>query len=247
MSVRAAYRWARSRPKLAVMAAVACLGLTGGVAYAATSSSGPSLQQAVLADAAKRLGVTPAALQNALEQAQIDQINRAVADGRLTRAQANRIIAGIRAGHPMLPADGPFFGFGFGHRHEFDDGPRFGFGRHEGPMAGMLGAAATYLHVTPQSLFQQLRGGKTLAQIADDQGKPVSGLESAIVNAFKTRLDGAVRDGHLTSAQEGSILDHMRSFVDDFVTGKFPHPGPDGPGDGGSGPPLPQFRASPSA
>ncbi len=246
MSVRTAYGWARSRPRLAVISAVACLSLTGGAAYAATSSSGPSLQQSVLADAAKRLGVTPAALQNALRQAGIDQINEAVAEGRLTRAQANKIIAGIRSGHPMLPAAVPFFGFG--RHHDLDGGPRFGFGRHEGPMAGMLGAAATYLQMTPQSLFQQLRGGKTLAQVADDRGKPVSGLEDAILNAFKIRLDGAVKGGHLTSAQEQSILDHMRAFVDGFVTGKFPHFGPGGPGGGGgSGPPVPQFRTSPSA
>jgi hypothetical protein len=241
MSVRTAYGWARSRPKLAVISAVACLSLTGGAAFAATNSNGPSLQQTVLADAARRLGVTPAALQNALKQAQIDQVNKAVAAGKLTRAQANRIIAGIRAGH-MGPAAGPFFGFG--RHHDFDGKPGFGFGHREGPMGGMLGTAASYLGVSPQSLFQQLRSGRTLAQIADAQDKSVSGLEAALVNAVKTRLDAVVKGGHMSSSQEQSILDHVRTFVDDFVTGKFPHRGPDGPGGGGL--PVPQFRTSSS-
>jgi hypothetical protein len=240
MSVGTAYGWARSRPKLLAIGAVACLSLTGGAAYAATHSGGQSVQQAVLSDAAKRLGVTPAALQGALKQAQIDQVNEAVAAGKLTRAQAARIIAGIKAGHPMGPAVFPFFGF---REHRFHDRPFFGFGHREGPMGGMLGAAASYLHMNPKSLFRQLRSGKTLAQIAGDQGKSVSGLEDAIVNAFKARLDDAVKDKRLTGTQEQAILDHVRTMVDDSVNGTFPHFGLGGPG---TGVPMPQFRSSPS-
>jgi hypothetical protein len=244
MSVRTAFGWARSRPKLAAIGAVACLSLSGGAALAATHSSGPSFQQALLADAAKRLGVTPAALQAALKQAQIDQVNKAVADGKLTRAQADKIIAGIRAGHPMGPVAAPFFGFG-GH-HRFHGKPGFGFGHPMGPMGGLLGTAASYLHMTQQNLSAQLRGGKTLAQVAAAQDASVSGLEDALVNVFKSKLDGAVKAHRLTSTQEQAILDHVRTFVDDFVTGKFPRFGAGGPGGGGSGLPVPNFRTSAS-
>jgi hypothetical protein len=243
MSVRTAYGWARSRPRVAAVAAVACLSLTGGVAYAATHSSGPPFQQAVLADAAKRLGVTPAALQNALRQAQIDQVEQAVKDGKLTQAQAKAIIAGIRTHHLMGPSAFP----DFGHRHDFGDGPRFGFGRGRGPFGGLFQTAATYLDLTPQSLITQLRGGKTLAQVAADQHKSVSGLEGAIVDAFKAKLDAAVTAHHLTSSQEADILSHVTTFVEDIVTGKFPHFGPGGPGDGDGGMPVPQFKVAPAS
>lgn len=246
MSVRTAYGWARSRPRLAAIASVACLSLTGGVAYAATQSSGPPFQQAVLADAAKRLGVTPAALQNALRQAQIDQIQQAVKDGKLTQAQAKAIIAGIKSGHRMGPSAAfPFFG----HRHRFGGDPGFGFGLGRGPFGGPFQTAATYLDLTPQSLMTQLRSGKTLAQVATDQNKSVSGLEGAIVDAFKTKLDAAVNAHRMSSSQEANILSHVTTFVDAFVTGKFPHFGPGGPGDGGGGGgvPVPQFKVAPAS
>lgn len=243
MSVRTAYGWARSRPRLAAIASVACLSLTGGAAYAATHSSGPPFEQAVLADAAKRLGVTPAALQNALTQAQIDQIQQAVKDGKLTQAQAKAIIAGIKSGHRMGPSAFPMFG----HHHRFGDGPGFGFGPGRGPFGGLLQTAATYLDLSPQSLITQLRSGKTMAQVATDQNKSVSGLEGAIVDAFKTKLDAAVTAHHMTSSQEAKMLSHVTTFVDAFVTGKFPHFGPGGPGGGGGGVPVPQFKVAPAS
>lgn len=99
----------------------------------------------------------------------------------------------------------------------------------------------------PQSLLTELRSGKTLAQVATDRKKPVSGLESAIVDAFRARLDEAVNAHRMTSSQETDILRHVTTFVDDFVTGKFPHVAPGGPGDGGGGAPAPRFEVAPAS
>jgi hypothetical protein len=66
-------------------------------------------------------------------------------------------------------------------------------GRHA--RAGIVGArdlaaAATYLGVAPAQLAGELRGGKSLAQIADaTPGKSSSGLVSALVSAKRKRLD----------------------------------------------------------
>ena len=76
--------------KLAIGGAVvAAAGLAGG-AYAASSSS-TNPRQAFIDDVAKRLNVSPTALNNALKGAYQDQLNQAVKSGKLTQAQANKI------------------------------------------------------------------------------------------------------------------------------------------------------------
>jgi hypothetical protein len=253
MSLRSVYGRARTRPYLALVAVVACVGVTGGAAYAAVHSTEDSARQAVLADAAKRLGVTPSALQNALQQAQIDQINKLVAEGKLTKAQGQAIIAHIKSGQAGPPT--PMFGFGFHghafHAHGFRVGmpPVFGgpFGRGD-----MFQAAGTYLGLSQRALFTELKSGKTLAQVATAKGKSASGLEDAMVASVQKKLDAGVKAGKLTSKQEQGILAHVREMVDDLVNGTFGHhwnggPGKGGDGGSGGGVPVPQtFSAPPS-
>ena len=68
----------------------------------------------------------------------------------------------------------------------------YAFDRHGGP-GGDLSAAATYLGIDTSTLFQDLRSGKTLAQIANaTSGKSAAGLIDALVQAAKSRLGGSV-------------------------------------------------------
>src|SRR5207302_1059515 len=78
-------------------------------------------------------------------------------------------------------------------------------------------AIAAYLGLTKAELLTQLEAGKTLAQIAEGQGKTVSGLEDAIYTAAKTRLDQAVTAGKLSAAQEQAWLADLQSHLDDIV------------------------------
>jgi hypothetical protein len=237
-------QWFRARPARAAAAAVVLVGLSGGAAYATTHDGPGAFRQTLVADAAKRLGVTPAQLTNALQQAQIDQINKAVAAGKLTRAQGDAIIKGIKSGHGfglIGPGGPPVGGFGFHARGHF--GPM-----HHGPggPAGFLSGAASYLGVSNMALFNDLRTGKTLAQVARSKGKSVAGLEQAMLNASRARLDGAVKKGFLTKQQEQRFLTHLKSGIDDFVTkgfqfhrhdgGAWQTPGPMGGQGGGSTP-----------
>ena len=64
----------------------------GGAALAARGGDdGRKDEQAVLSDAAKRLGVTPGDLESALGKAEDAQLDQAVKDGRLTQQQADEI------------------------------------------------------------------------------------------------------------------------------------------------------------
>ena len=72
------------------MTALAAAAFAGG-AYAATQESAAVGRQAFLNDVAKRLNVTPKQLDGALQGAYLDQLQAAVAAGKITQAQANAI------------------------------------------------------------------------------------------------------------------------------------------------------------
>jgi hypothetical protein len=82
---------------------------------------------------------------------------------------------------------------------------------------GPLGAAAKYIGVGPPELFSQLASGKSLAQIAKAHGKSLAGLESAMVAAERSRLDGARQHGLITSSQEQRLLSLLRAKISALV------------------------------
>jgi AraC-like DNA-binding protein len=207
-----------TRRKLAA-GAVGLVVLAGsGGAYAATQKSSatppdPAAEQkAFLDDVAGRLHVSSDQLTEALKGAAQDRIDAAVQAGRLTQAQADRLKQRLaRAnGLPLIgaPPIGPRLHPGFG-------GPGFG-------PVGELGAAATYLGLTPRKLFSDLRGGKSLADVAKDQGKSVDGLKTAMKAAETARLDAAVKAGRLTDAERSRIEQDLDQRLDDLVNGTPP-------------------------
>jgi hypothetical protein len=209
--------------RMIVTGAVALAAVAGGgAALAASHAWGSSDQrQAVINDAAGRLGVTPTALQDAFKAALKDQVEAAVTAGTLTRAQADAIEARIAAGQ------GP----GFGGPGGGPDGMHH-FGLEK------LTAASTYLGLTEAQLRTQLESGKTLADVAKAQGKTVDGLVQALVDAQTAELAKAVTDGRITAAQEQQILAQLKQRVTDMVNGTF---GPRGMPEGG---PRNYFRQS---
>ena len=188
---------------------LAMLAGAAGAVAAAQNSTGPSAQaQAYLSDLANRLGVTPSALAAAVKAADSDQIDAAVAAGRLTQAEATALKAQIQASTGV-----PFFGHGLGG-HGFDGG-KFGGGRFGGGVGGSDAAAATYLGITEATLRSDLRAGQSLAQVATaTPGKSVSGLKAAIIAAKTTDLNAEVSSGQMTSTQEQQRLTALSSRID---------------------------------
>lgn len=218
----------RRRKRIVAIGAAAALAIVGGGAGYAAATSGGNQQDALLRDAAQRLNVSPDQLRSALQGAFADQLDQAVKDGRLTQQQADRIKQRIRAGDlPLGGAGGPGHGPGFGH------GPFGGPGPGHGPLAMGLDAAASYLGLSRADLVRDLGAGKTLAQVAGDRGKSVDGLQQALLDAARARLDRAVANGRLTSAQRDAILRDLKQHVADLVNGRMPRMrfrgGPGGP------------------
>ena len=193
--------------------------VAAGSAVAATKLESPSAQsKAIIDDAAGRLHVTPGALSSALKKALEDRVDAAVAAGRVTKQQGDKLKARIATG--QAPALGGFGfsgprvrGFGFEHRQGM-------FGR--GPAGGVVQAGtkvvATYLGITQAALRSALASGKSLAQIAKAHGKTTDGLVAALVAAAKSRLDKAVTAKHLTSAQEQALLGRLKMLIETLVT-----------------------------
>jgi hypothetical protein len=201
---------------LAVLGVAAC----AGGAYAATQSSGPSSRQAFLNDVAKRLHVTPQQLTSALNGASVDQLQAEVKAGQITQAQANALEQRLKSGGPapLLPLTP-----GLGGPRPFNAGPPGGFGGRPfgfGFPGFGLGGAASYLGLTNAQLIQQLRSGKSMAEIAASKGKTVAGLEQALTVPIKKALDAAVARKAITAAQEQQILSRFSANLTQRVNQK---------------------------
>jgi hypothetical protein len=99
--------------------------------------------------------------------------------------------------------------------------PGFVGHRFHGP-GQLLDAAASYLGLQSSDIASQLRGGKTLAQVAAaTQGKTVQGLIDALVGAEKKTLADAVAAKRLTQAQADRIAQELPQRTADFVNGTF--------------------------
>ncbi|HEY6584356.1 MAG TPA: hypothetical protein VIZ29_05875 [Gaiellaceae bacterium] len=203
--------------KLIVLGTALLAVIVVGGGIAATKALTPKQEsQAVIDDAAKQLGVSPDKLSSALKQALKNRVDEAVKSGRLTKAQADRLKQAIDDG------DAPLFGLG---PRRFHDHGHFGFRGHvHGPFAQGLKAAADYLGLTRAQLMTELRGGKSLAQVAKAHGKTADGLVDALMKQADEKLDQAVKNGRITEAEKTEMLAGLKQRITDLVNGRFPTP-----------------------
>jgi polyhydroxyalkanoate synthesis regulator phasin len=189
---------------------------TGG-AYAAgqSNSTAPpkppdraAEQKAFLDDVAKRLNVTREQLDAALKGAAEARIDAAVAAGRLTKEQGAAAKQRLQNGLPLL-GHGPLPG---------------GRGFHGGFRE--LDGAADYLGLTEAQLREQLRSGKSLADVAKAQNKSVDGLKAALKSEIAKKLDEAVKDGRLTQDQKSRMLADIDQRLEALVNHTPPAGGP---------------------
>ncbi len=204
--------------KRVLLIAAASAAVAGGTAAAIATTSGErkSTESAILADAAKRLGVSEEELRNALGAARDAQLDQAVKDGKLTQEQADAMKKMRKESGLVLGGPGPhkLGHHGFGARKGLHRGMRPGFA---GPMrAGLLGLAddaAKALGLTRRQLLTQLRQGKTMGAIAKAQNKDLADVRAAIRDGAKTRLDKAVADKELTQKQADKLLAHLDTHL----------------------------------
>jgi len=154
-----------------------------------------------------------------MKDAALEQVDADLAAGRITEQQAEE--AKVPGGHP-----------GHGGPGHFAGGP------------GSLEAAADYLGLNMSELAEALRSGQTLAEIAEAKGKTAAGLKQAILDDVAERLDQAVSDGKITSAQKDDLLSRLESNTDDLIEGTLAGPFGFGRRSDLSGAPLPEAPQS---
>jgi hypothetical protein len=159
-----------------------------------------------LADIAKAQGKDAAGLQQAVLDAAKADLDKAVADQKLTQAQADDIYNGLKSRIADI-VNGQLRFRGPGHPGKAFFGDTFA-------------AAAKYLGLSKSDLRSKLASGQSLADVAKAQSKDVNGLEDAIVSAQKAALDKVVSDKKLTQAQADTILSNLKDRVGDLVNAK---------------------------
>lgn len=74
-------------------------------------------------------------------------------------------------------------------------------------------AAADALGLTPVELFTELHSGKTLAEIADEQGVDLETVQEAVraarVEAMRARIQQAVEDGTMSQEEADWLLEGL--------------------------------------
>lgn len=200
----------------AVIAAAVLGVVAGGVVLAQTNSPGGSGANAqspsggngagararidnFLNQLAQNLHIDRPTLDNALKTTAKQQVDQAVAAGRLTQDQANQDKQRIDNGQSFL---------GIGRLGRGERGGARGATAACG--AGVRDAVTNTLGISAGDLRQARANGKTIAQIAQEHGKTVEDLRNAVAQSAKGCLDQQVQSGSLTAQQEQDILQRLQ-------------------------------------
>jgi len=133
-----------------------------------------------------------------------DALTGLVTDGTITQKQADKVASSL---DQKLPRPGPSDGWrGMGMRG----------------LMGEVDAVAKTLKLTSQQLIDQLRSGKTLAQIAKAHRVSADTVINQIVKDATVKIDAAVKAGRITQAQATQVEASLKQRVTAFVSNGGP-------------------------
>jgi hypothetical protein len=144
-----------------------------------------------------------------------DALSGLVEDGTLTQAQVDAVEQALEAARPER---GP----GSGHH----GGPSGHFVRGAG-----LDDAAEAIGIEMSVLMDGLRGGQTLAQIADANGVEPQAVIDAMEAAAQERIDAAVEAGRLDEAEAAERTAEATERITELVNEGFQFRGGERPAD----------------
>ena len=161
-----------------------------------------------LSDIAAAQNVSVDSVVDVLVAAAEEHLAEAVTDEHLTQAEAEekladieaRITERVNAVHEMPAGRGERGMRGFG-----------GFG----DLTELLGIEAT-------DLFEALRDGSTLGEVAEANGVSTDELRSTMLEGLEAHLAEAVTDERITQDQADEMLSNAGEHIDDIINGELP-------------------------
>lgn len=170
---------------------------------AATPGKKQQLLDDFLSKLAANLGISVDQLKQALTTTGGQMLDQAVADGKITQAEADKIKTKMKSG------DAPLFPFMGRHGR----GP----GCERSPGGDLVKQTAGLLGVDRQTVIDALKNNETLAQIAQDHGKTADELSSYVYEQLKSNLDQAVQNNRITQDREDNILSNAKDRINSAI------------------------------
>jgi polyhydroxyalkanoate synthesis regulator phasin len=224
----------------------------GGIGLAVAQEEDTPIES-FLGRVAEKLGIGEDELRSAMTEAEQDVIDERVVEGKLTAEQGEALKERIGEKGLLGPLGGPV------------DGPR-DQGRIRDRLCDRVfdcirkrvcngasdcvdgrvrdhtvEAAATVLGLELEELVDELKNGKTLAEVAEEKkGMAVDEFTAAMLPEVRQELDALVAEGKLTEEQADAIYGHVEENIDRIVNAQGRLPDLLGPRGGPLGGPCPR-------
>jgi hypothetical protein len=158
-----------------------------------------------------------------------NSVKQAVTDGELTQERADLILGNLDTMvQNALQGNGPIAAV----RGRL--GGRLG-GQQNGrpPMGGLrpdmlgidirplLSAAQDATQLTARQIAEEIRGGKTLAEVITAHGGDPAAVETAAIATATQKLDEVRTNGNLTKDQETAMINGLKAFYDAVLSGNL--------------------------
>lgn len=164
-----------------------------------------------IAAIAQEKNVTLDTIVEAMVAARTERLTEMVTNGQLTQAQADAMLAMMKANITTKLSEawsprGPM-------------GGRFGGGRMGGRWGGnpIVTTAAQKLGLTQVELMTELQAGKSIADVAQEKNTSLDTIVEAIIAPRAERLNKLVTAGQLTQAEVDNRLANLRVDVIDWL------------------------------
>jgi hypothetical protein len=146
---------------------------------------------------AEELGISVEELEAAELAARNALIDEAVANGRITEEQAERLKSReLGRGFPFrYGPDGDGLGIVAAARNVFQ-------------------AAADVIGIEPDELRHELADGRSLTEIADDNGVNRDDLKAGIISAVEAEITAAVEDGRLSEERAARLTENLDEYIE---------------------------------
>ena len=164
-----------------------------------------------IADVAAEQGVALETIENALIDQLSTHLAEKVANGDLTQEEADTRLAeaSSRISERLTQ---PFDG----------NGPR---GRR-GQRGQMMSTIADLLGLEGEELRAELQAGKSIADVAAEQGIALESIENALIDQLNTKLAEKVANGDLTQEEADAHLEEAKTRINEHLTQTFDGNGP---------------------